>query len=136
MAAPAAMNIPKIERMIEDYLVGPEAGGDRKLPDMDDIAELRQYIGEYISNSIEKKEHDRIAKVLILQGLFYKNIIAEAASGYKDYLKEMARVCQAISTKAISINGALEEAAGIEATLGGKRSSSKRRRVTFKKRKH
>jgi hypothetical protein len=48
----------------------------------------------------------------------------------------MVAICKKISSKTVAINLTLEEAVGIEATLGGKRSSSKRRRVTFKKRKH
>jgi hypothetical protein len=145
MAAPAAMDINRIESMIEDYLVGPEAGGNRKLPDIDGIGELNQYIEEYISNGIDKNVYDRIAKVLILYGLFYKNIMeptaapaeggAAAPAADRKYLKEMVAICKKISSKTVAINLTLEEAVGIEATLGGKRSS-KRRRVTFKKRKH
>lgn len=139
--------IERIQSMIDTYLGYPDAGGTRKLPDMDGINELRQYIAEYISGCIENNKDDEIAKVLILQGLFYKNIIAEAvtapaegdaaAAAKKEYLKEMVRICEAISTKANEIEKPLKNAVGItEATIGGKRRGSKRRRVTFKKRKH
>ena len=139
-AAPAAMDVNEIEKIINNYLIGEIPAGTggaaaekvRKLPDMRGIHSLNQYIADYISYCLDNNKVDELSKVLILYGLFVKNIVAEKDNTNKEYLKVMVSVCEQIGTKVVSIKSMLEKAVGME---GGKRRK-RSRRVTFKKRKN
>ena len=148
-AAPAAMDVNEIEKIINNYLIGEVPVGEggaaaetvRKLPDMMGIQSLNQHIAKYIEKCLHNKEVDELSKVLILYGLFVKNIVAEKDDPNKEYLKVMVGVCEEISSMMKHINvmllGLVDPAAAAAAAAmkGGKRRK-RSRRVTFKKRKN